>query len=262
MGSNYGGRPTAPPYQGWGSSYGQAAQGPYAGQPAQSAGYGGAHSGGYGQSEGYGSQPSQPVGYGSYGQYQQPYNQSYPPPQQSPYGLSVDASDSEIRQVFLAADRDGSGTIDAVELQRVLSGRSPTSMRTVRLMLHLFADNRNDTSRIGPHAFAQLWREIKLWQRKFETYDRDRSGTIDVSELQQVLLSFNYDIPVAVLRMLVSKFDQTGSGRSIGYDNFLECGFIVKGLTEKFKEMDYQVTGSATFNYEAFMLLVIPFIAA
>lgn len=37
---------------------------------------------------------------------------------------------------------------------------------------------------------------------------------------------------------------------------------LVQGLTEKFKEKDTALSGSATFNYETFMLTVLPFIVA
>jgi calcium-binding protein CML len=158
---------------------------------------------------------------------------------------------------------DRSGSIDVNELGRVLSqGRVAFSPRTLRLMLHLFADNKSDTTRIGPVGFAKLWKEIQQWNKKFLEFDRDNNGSIEVSELQAALMSFNFNIPPAVLQMLVSKYDVTGGSRSIGYDNFVECGFIVKGLTQKFKDQDRNLTGNATFDYTTFMLMVIPFVAA
>jgi hypothetical protein len=47
-------------------------------------------------------------------------------------------------------------------------------------------------------------------------------------------------------------------GRSI----CLSCRFIVKGLTQKFKDQDLNLTGKATSDYTAFMLMVIPCVAA
>jgi len=93
-------------------------------------------------------------------------------------------------------------------------------------------------------------------------YDRDGSGTIDKLELQQALLSFHFAIPPQVLDMLVRKYDRSGYNKCISYGDFVECGFIVKGLTEKFKNQDQLQNGSATFDYTGFMLMVIPFIAA
>jgi calcium-binding protein CML len=171
-------------------------------------------------------------------------------------------TDRAIVEIFQQADGDRSGTIDAAELGRLLSeGRVAFSPRTVRLMLHLFADTA-DTTRIGPSGFVKLWKELGVWHAKFLQYDRDRSGTIDVTELQQALLSFFFAIPPQVLDLLVRKYDRSGFNKCIGYGEFVECGFIVKGLTEKFRDQDRLRNGTATFDYTNFMLLVIPFIAA
>ena len=221
---------------------------------------------GYGQYQ----QQQQPGGYGGYGASGYPSPASpYGAPPSSPYGAGPGSSmfppgtDRAIIQIFQDADVDRSGTIDANELGRLLSeGRVAFSPRTVRLMLHLFADNPADPTRIGPNGFVSLWRELGVWHEKFMQYDRDRSGTIDVQELQQVLLSFHFAIPPSVLDMLVRKYDFSGHNRSIGYGQFVECGFIVKGLTEKFRDQDQARNGTATFDYTSFMLMVIPFIAA
>ncbi|TJX35493.1 hypothetical protein E8P77_34355 [Soehngenia saccharolytica] len=81
-------------------------------------------------------------------------------------------------------------------------------------------------------------------------------------ELRDALLRLGYSVPPPVLQLLLTKFDRTGQGRGIDYDNFVECGVIVKGLTEKFKEKDKKYTGTATLTYEEFMLTVLPFIVA
>ncbi|KAH8960122.1 hypothetical protein BDL97_06G114900 [Sphagnum fallax] len=214
----------------------------------------------------------------SYYAAQQPYSSSYFPHGQTngtPYGEQTTyyrqpsrshfppGTESEIVRVFEKADLDRSGTIDAMELGRVLSTEYGSfSPRTVRRMLHLYADDKNNTTCIGPAGFVPLWRAIRHWQIVFERFDRDRSGTIERNELQEALLSLRLDIPPQVLHMLVSTFDTTGHGRSIQYDNFIECGLIVKGLSEKFMEKDHNYSGFATLDYETFMLMVLPFIVA
>ncbi|KAG0615580.1 hypothetical protein M758_5G053000 [Ceratodon purpureus] len=289
--------PTAPPYggsQGYGGQ-GYGTQGyssdPYGRQQSISSSTQGYSSDPYGRQQStvppaqYGRQQStaSPAqygnstpgsNYGGYGQHQQQQQQGYGatgyPPPASSYGAPPTSSsmfppntDRAIIQIFQQADVDRSGTIDANELGRLLSeGRVAFSPRTVRLMLHLFADNPSDPTRIGPTGFVNLWRELGVWHEKFMEYDRDRSGTIDVRELQQVLLSFHFAIPPSVLEMLVRKYDISGYARGIGYGQFIECGFIVKGLTEKFRDQDRARNGSATFDYTSFMLMVIPFIAA
>ncbi|XP_024385246.1 probable calcium-binding protein CML48 [Physcomitrium patens] len=268
--SGYGAQPAAP--------YAAPPAGPYAsapgcyGAPGQAPGGYGATSGapaGYGAPpvSGYGAPPA-PGGYGGYSQPQGGGYGQYPP-QQGGYpapgggGGFPPGTDPEVTRLFQMADLDRSGTIDAHELGRVLStGRVAFSPRTLRLMLHLFGDLKNDSTRIGPVGFAKLWKEIQQWNKKFSEFDRDGSGSIDAQELHQALMSFNFNIPPSVLQMLVSKYDVTGGSRSIGYDNFVECGFVVKGLTEKFKGQDKSLTGNATFDYTSFMLMVIPFVAA
>ncbi|EFJ19099.1 hypothetical protein SELMODRAFT_111674 [Selaginella moellendorffii] len=114
----------------------------------------------------------------------------------------------------------------------------------------------------GPTEFATLWKALRDWRGTFERFDRDRSGRIETGELRDALLSLGYAVPPSVLQILVSKYDKTGQARGLDYDNFVECGLVVKGLTEKFKEKDVKLTGSATLSYEAFMLMVLPFIVA
>lgn len=203
----------------------------------------------------------------SYNQYQQP--QGYPPAAApSPYAGGP-VGDGAIIQIFQQADVDRSGTIDANELVRLLTaGPESFTPRTCRLMIHLFAENQADPTRIGREGFVKLWKELTLWHDKFKKFDRDNSGTIDVEEFQQLLRSepFYFAIPPSVLEMLLKKYDHSDHSRygkkSIGYGQFVECGFIVKGLTEKFRDHDRAKSGNATFDYTDFMLMVIPYIAS
>ncbi|KAF5938191.1 hypothetical protein HYC85_025697 [Camellia sinensis] len=121
----------------------------------------------------------------------------------------------------------------------------------------------NKCWRTGPKEFTAVFYSLQNWRAIFERFDRDRSGKIDSGELRDALLSLGFSVSPVVLELLVSKFDKTGGkNRAIEYDNFIECCLTVKGLTEKFKEKDTTYSGSATFNYESFMLTVLPFLIA
>lgn len=97
----------------------------------------------------------------------------------------------------------------------------------------------------------------------FERFDRDRSGRIDNHELREALLSLGFGVSPMVLDLLVSKYDKSGGKHmAIEYDNFIECCLTVKGLTDKFRERDTTFSGTANFNYESFMLTVLPFLIA
>ncbi|MED6169208.1 hypothetical protein PIB30_019319 [Stylosanthes scabra] len=164
---------------------------------------------------------------------------------------------------FEMADTDRSGFIDERELQRALSsGYQKFNIRTIRLLIFLFKDP-TQPSRIGPKEYVQLWNCIAHWRGIFERYDKDRSGKIDPLELRDALYGIGYAIPSSVLQLLLAQYGDGNVKRvELGFDSFVECGVILKGLTEKFKEKDKRYTGSATLSYDEFMAMVIPFLVA
>ncbi|KAI3716579.1 hypothetical protein L1987_67548 [Smallanthus sonchifolius] len=211
--------------------------------------------------------PSQQPNYAyNYGQTQNPNvgtvygagEYEYPPVPSFPRGTHP-----EVIRSFQMVDLDRSGFIDAKELQQALnSGYQKFNIRTIRLLMFQFR-NPNDPFRTGPKEFADLWSCLGQWRAIFERFDRDRSGKIDAAELRDALYSLGYAVPPSVLQLLISKYDdQSGRRVDLSFNSFVECGMIVKGLTEKFKEKDTRYTGSATLSYETFMTMVIPFLAA
>ncbi|XP_057834741.2 calcium-binding protein CBP [Cryptomeria japonica] len=185
----------------------------------------------------------------------------YPPPTSKIQALFARGTDPEIIRAFEAYDEDGNGSIDDEELQKALSTADLSySIRTVRLLMFKF--NNINCTRIGPKEFTTLWHDLQAWRSIFEKFDRDRSGTIDNMELRDALRQLGCAVPQPVLQLLLTKYDRTGEDIGIDYDSFIECGLIVKGLTQKFKEKDKRRTGTATLTYEEFMLTVLPFIVA
>ncbi|KAG6763219.1 calcium-binding protein CML48 [Populus alba x Populus x berolinensis] len=222
------------------------------------------------------SAPSLPDSYDQRGQaYSTSYQSNHSQQQQSYYGQGNGGGSSyghsgfppgtspDVIRSFEMVDRDRSGFIDENELQQAISsGHQRFSIRTIRLLMFLFK-NPHDPLRFGPKEFAALWGCLGQWRGIFERYDKDRSGKIDLFELRDALYSLGFAIPSSVLQVLISKYDD-GSGRKIelNFDSFVECGMILKGLTEKFKEKDKRHTGTATFNYDEFMSMVIPFLVS
>ncbi|KAJ6403198.1 hypothetical protein OIU84_015172 [Salix udensis] len=207
-----------------------------------------------------------------------PSNYSHQQQQQSYYGQGTSGggggysngysgfppgTSQDIIRSFEMVDRDRSGFIDENELQKALSsGYHRFHIRTVRLLMFLFR-NPHDPRRIGPKEFAALWTCLGQWRGIYERYDKDKNGKIDLFELRDALYSIGLATPSSVLQVLISKYDD-GSGRMIelDFDSFVECGVILKGLTEKFKEKDESYTGTASFNYDEFMAMAIPFLAS
>jgi len=79
--------------------------------------------------------------------------------------------------------------------------------------------------------------------------------------LTEALRSLGYAVPPSVIELLIANYNNgMPSNGALDFDNFVECGMIVKGLTEKFKEKDTRYSGSATLTYDGFLSMVIPFI--
>ncbi|KAL9171449.1 hypothetical protein ABFS82_04G209000 [Erythranthe guttata] len=192
----------------------------------------------------------------------------YPPPppqqQQNVYNSFPPGTSPDVIRNFQMVDRYQKGYIEEKELQEALSSNYQKFSRpTLRLLVFLFRNSGESSYRIGPKEFADVWNCLGQWRAMFDRFDRDRSGNIDSAELRDALYSLGYALPPSVLQVLLSRYeDGTGRRVDLNFDSFVECGMIVKGLTEKFKEKDPRYTGSATLSYETFMSMVIPFIVS
>eukprot|EP00124_Ichthyophonus_hoferi_P001729 Ihof_evm1s99 gene=Ihof_evmTU1s99 len=228
----------------------------------------------YGQQQPAYGQQQQPV----YGQQQPIYGQQQPPNGQLPAYRQGNASepapnqgrtnqrppppvparippgvDPAIKQYFYQSDTDGSGDINANELQRALhNGFSPFNPETVRLMINMF--DRDHSGTINIQEFVDLWKYIQDWIRTFKNYDKDCSGTIDLNEFSLALRDFRFDIPPHMVQMLVRKFDTMGNGE-MTLDSFIQCIVMLQILTKAF-----QVTAGGqprvTLDYEQFLEMV------
>ncbi|KAJ1943049.1 hypothetical protein EC988_006332, partial [Linderina pennispora] len=178
---SYGYRGGPPPQQQQQGNYGRPPP------PQQGGGYGGGYGGG--QQGGYGGQQG---GYGGGGNQQQ---------------------FQQLQYWFRAVDSDGSGQLDANELQQALVNGaydasrdwSRFSLDTVRLMIAMF--DRDHSGTISFDEFVGLWRYIEEWKQCFRTFDRDNSGTIDRGELLQALNAFGFRVSPQIVDMLIRKYD-------------------------------------------------------
>ncbi|KAL8158482.1 hypothetical protein V2J09_000019 [Rumex salicifolius] len=232
----------------------------------------------YGSGSQYNSNPdpysyhpgNRPAQYNTPPQQQGSYQGGYAPSSSSSsnYGYGYGSGqqqpgiDPELIRAFQIVDRDRSGFIDVAELQQALSsGYQRFSLQTIRLLMFLFRNPLDNSSlRLGFNEFVAVWNCLGLWRSIFERYDQDRSGKMDATELRGALLSVGFAVPPSVLHLLLSHCgSRSGNKLELEFDNFVEVGMVVKGLTEKFKEKDTRRTGSASLQYETFMSMVLPF---
>lgn len=91
----------------------------------------------------------------------------------------------EVQSWFNAVDKDRSGQINAKELQAALiNGQGKNfSDQACNLMIGMFDKNKKGT--IDVQEFQQLYTYINQWLAVFKNYDRDQSGHIEEGELSQ-----------------------------------------------------------------------------
>ncbi|CAG8729306.1 14396_t:CDS:2, partial [Racocetra fulgida] len=125
--------------------------------------------------------PQQP--YGQQQQYSTSFHQTSGGNQQPPPG-----ADPQLFFWFKAVDTDNSGTLTAAELQKALIN--------------------DNTGTINFNEFAGLWRYIEDWKKCFQTFDADRSGTVNFQELKTALKTFGYNLSDNFVNLLIKKYDK------------------------------------------------------
>lgn len=174
----------------------------------------------------------------------------------SSFSLSRPMPDQQfLWDVFQRVDKDKSGYITADELQQALSNGtwSAFNSETVQLLIGMF--DRDNRGTVSFEHFGALWKYITDWENCFSTFDSDRSGNIDRSELKTALISFGYRLSDQLLDLLVQKFDRFGHG-SILFDDFIQCCVVLQTLTDVFRSQDTEMKGIITVDYEQFLRMV------
>lgn len=242
--------PPGAPYGPGRGSYGPPPSAPYGGAAGQAGGpYGGygvpGHGGQYGPGPG-----GAPGGhYGAYGG--QPYggpNSNFGPAGNIPPGVNPEAY-----QWFQTVDTDRSGFINLKELKQALvnSNWSSFNDETCLMMINMFDKTRS--GQIDLFGFSALWDFMQRWRALFQQFDRDRSGTISGTELQQALAQMGYNLSPQFSEMLVQRFTVRGGRPGIQLDRFIQVCMQLQTMTQVFRERDTSMTGNVRLSYEDFL---------
>ncbi|KAJ9597048.1 hypothetical protein L9F63_027064 [Diploptera punctata] len=151
----------------------------------------------------------------------------------------------EVQQWFNAVDRDRSGHINAKELQSALiNGQGKNFSDTAcQLMIGMFDKDRSGT--IDVSEFQQLYNYINQWLSIFRTYDRDNSGYVDESELNQALQQMGFRFSPDFVKFLVTKSDFKNH-RQMSVDQFIVVCVQIQRFTEAFRTRDKELKGVIT----------------
>uniref|UniRef100_A0A8C4H161 Peflin n=2 Tax=Dicentrarchus labrax TaxID=13489 RepID=A0A8C4H161_DICLA len=163
----------------------------------------------------------------------------------------------EAYQWFQTVDTDHSGFINVKELKQALvnSNWSSFNDETCLMMINMFDKTRS--GRMDLFGFSALWEFMQRWRALFQHYDRDRSGCISGTELQQALAQMGYNLSPQFSETLVRRFSVPGSRPGIQLDRFIQVCTQLQTMTQVFRERDTAMTGNIRINYEDFLSGVI-----
>lgn len=194
-----------------------------------------------------------PVGYRGAGGFA-PEEQSEPRP--PPPG-----ADPGLWKLFDNVDADASDDIDASELQEALINGdwSHFDLETVNLLINIFDSDGDD--RICFIEFAKLCDYLADWQRVFQKFDPDHSGTIDRAELQNALTDFGYPVTPQLLNILQRRYDVTvskpptkpGTPPGITFDRFVRACVLLDRVDRAFTRLDTNGDRWVQMNYLEFL---------
>lgn len=101
-----------------------------------------------------------------------------------------------------------------------------------RSMISMMDADRS--GKLGFDEFQDLWNSIDTWKMVFIRFDKDKSGTLDSSELREALTSSGFKVNHKTLQTILLRYaDKDGV---LKFDDFIMCGLRLKYLIEIFKE--------------------------
>ncbi|GLV37599.1 uncharacterized protein CBL_13871 [Carabus blaptoides fortunei] len=169
-----------------------------------------------------------------------------------PYQGGYSQINPEIQHWFNAVDRDRSGKINATELQGALINAEGKNFSDAacQLMIGMFDKDKSGT--IDINEFQQLYTYINQWLSVFRTYDRDNSGQIEEGELTQALQQMGFRFSPDFIRFLLFKADATNHSQ-MSVDQFIVTCVQVQRCTEFFRNKDTEMKGVITIGFEDFL---------
>ncbi|KAJ3640146.1 hypothetical protein Zmor_003462 [Zophobas morio] len=172
-------------------------------------------------------------------------------PGMGPTGVSPD-----VQQWFNTVDKDRSGQINWEELQGALiNGQGKNfSESACKLMIGMF--DRDKTGTIDVNEFQQLFTYINQWLAVFKNYDRDQSGHIEESELAQALQQMGFKFSPEFIKFLIAKSDLQHH-KQISVDQFIVLCVQIQRFTEAFRVRDKELKGVITIAFEDFLSVAI-----
>jgi len=189
----------------------------------------------------------------------------FAPLTEEPQALPTDMERDECYAWFVAVDQDGNGQLSLEELRSALlnDGGLKFSIKTVAYLMSIFDLDGN--GEIGFQEFEPLWYYITPWRKMFDSFDTDRDGRVDASELGRALGYYNLHVGSTVIDMLVKKYGTTIRHRHGGIpprpyvdlDHFICACVVVRQIYGLYDKCSAGGAGPTQITRDEFLQTVI-----
>ncbi|XP_011938179.1 PREDICTED: peflin-like isoform X2 [Cercocebus atys] len=115
--------------------------------------------------------------------------------------------------------------------------------------------DKTKSGHIDVYGFSALWKFIQQWKNLFQQYDRDHSGSVSYTELQQALSQMGYNLSPQFTQLLVSRYCPCSASPAMQLDRFIQVCTQLQVLTEAFWEKDTAVQGNIRLGFKDFITM-------
>jgi len=152
----------------------------------------------------------------------------------------------DVQRWFASVDQDRSGTVTSQELAGITFNGAPIGFVAAGKLLSVFDKDRSGS--ISFHEYAALHKFLNVLQNAWFQSDRDRSGRLNFTEVQQALGMAGFQLSPPTVKSLMFNFDKTGYG--ILFPDFLIICAICAQVKTAFEVKDSGKSGQLHLNYE------------
>jgi len=166
-----------------------------------------------------------------------------------------------LKTAFAALDKDKSGEISAAELANNKFENVQFSLATTVLLVKVFDKDRS--GQISFFEFASLSKFVSAMKNAFLSFDRDRSGSIDLNEVQQAVAQGGFHLAPPTLQAVYNKFlklhpmnqGNRQVARGLNLELFIQLCAYLGSSRGTFAQYDYQRTGWITISLDQYVMM-------